>query len=129
MLYDIFSQFVSLSIFLIILFTIGYLLPVIIAYYRRVKDAPLILILTILLGWTGFVWIGLLVWAIVGEAEGSKGVIPASQSWQSASHQNVAPSASAAAAEQLIILKDLHDKKILTDQEYETLKAEQLKRI
>ena len=47
-----------------ILFIIGYLLPFWIALYRHHVYKWVILVLTIGGGWTGFLWLGSLVWAV-----------------------------------------------------------------
>lgn len=46
------------------LFSLGlYLLPSIVAFCRHHQNSPAILILNLLLGWTGIGWVVALVWA------------------------------------------------------------------
>ena len=53
----------------IIVFIMGYLTPIFVAIYRRVKGATFqwIIILTIFLGWTGIVWCFALLFAIISK--------------------------------------------------------------
>jgi len=48
-------------------------LPSFIAFSRRAKNAFLILVLNILFGWTGIIWIVLLLWALKDEPEMRRG--------------------------------------------------------
>jgi len=52
-------------VFLIFIIIAGivYLVPTIIAFRRRVEHRWAIAIVNIVLGYTGFVWIGLIIWA------------------------------------------------------------------
>jgi len=59
----------SIQIILIIAIIVFTFLPIYIAFYRKHKYRWMILVLNFFLGWTGIVWLGLTVWAIVGETE------------------------------------------------------------
>lgn len=41
-----------------------YLIPIVVALYRRAKHADAIVVCTFLLGWTGIGWVGSLLWAM-----------------------------------------------------------------
>lgn len=46
-----------------------YILPMMVAFYRRHENYTAIFLINLLLGWTGIVWVVCLVWAFVGSAK------------------------------------------------------------
>jgi len=54
----------------ILLTLIVYLIPVFIAFYRKLEKRILLTFINILLGWTFIVWIACIVWAILGKTTG-----------------------------------------------------------
>ena len=57
----------ALVILLVILGIIFYLAPGIIAFKRKTKNAGMIILCNILLGWSGVLWIACLVFAFIDE--------------------------------------------------------------
>jgi hypothetical protein len=56
-----------MEFFIIVAFVLSlvlYFLPTLIAYRRQHKNTTAILVLNVFLGWSGFGWIGALVWAV-----------------------------------------------------------------
>jgi hypothetical protein len=53
-----------------VLLAVGMLMiPTVVAMARRHRHRTTILVVNLLLGWTGFVWIFLLAWAFAGERQ------------------------------------------------------------
>lgn len=44
-----------------------YILPAMIAFYRRHENYTAIFLITLLLGWTGVAWLACLVWALISK--------------------------------------------------------------
>ena len=48
---------------------VGYLLPAIIASYRKHHRSDAVFLVNFFLGWTGFVWLFALAWAVIGKTK------------------------------------------------------------
>lgn len=46
-----------------------YVLPILVAYKRRMAQRGLLTVLNLLIGWTGVLWIVCLFWAVIGETD------------------------------------------------------------
>jgi hypothetical protein len=55
------------SILLVLISFCLYLLPTGMAGSRNIKNAGILACINILFGWTGVVWLGCLIWALIGE--------------------------------------------------------------
>ncbi|WP_443747222.1 superinfection immunity protein [Asticcacaulis solisilvae] len=49
-----------------------YFVPSIVALARRHRSTGLVIVLNLLLGWSGIGWIGTLIWAIVGQTKSAR---------------------------------------------------------
>lgn len=54
----------AVALFVFCIFLIVYFLPYIVARNRRHRNAQVIFVLNLLLGWTFFGWVILLIWAL-----------------------------------------------------------------
>ena len=54
------------QLLLLSLVTVFYVVPTVIAVLRRHEHAVIIAILNVGLGWSVIIWIGVLVWALIG---------------------------------------------------------------
>lgn len=46
-----------------------YILPMMVAFHRRHESYTVIFLMNLLMGWTGFVWLVCLIWAVVGSGK------------------------------------------------------------
>lgn len=109
--------FLSLSpahIIMLILIVIPYFVPTIIAFNRKKTNTGAIFALNLFLGWSLIGWVIALIWALSNIEAPQQIVISSKQN----SESNI---------DQLLKLKDLHEKGALTDEEFKIQKDKLLK--
>jgi apolipoprotein N-acyltransferase len=102
-----------------------YFIPGFIASSRDHQYSGIIWLVNIFAGWTGFVWLGLLVWAAIGDSKQEEKLKKANLQKNIAEHNKLEKSKSNMGfSDELRKLKSLLDDEIITQEEFDKKKSE-----